>query len=193
MSTKTFYHGTVAAFLPDIKKHGLQPTDKHTWKVHFDHGSGELEAPNSGPGYGPAVYLTDARAHAIEYAQTRADYFQRKPGSCFAFTSADPDAILFLSKDLDASVIHTMPILLTVTMAEVAARHLSIDENDLPASFYSLAGISTSAITKIERLPSTYAGTTVFDKKKREELVDAAFTRAGIPKELVEFARGLSL
>lgn len=155
---KTFYHGTVTAFLPEIEKGGLRITAKHAWKIHFEH-FGELVAPNDGEPDIPGVYVTKDKHHAIAYAQTRADYFQRDPGKCFAFfefpANRENGDYLFLSKDADAPVKHTHPVLLTLSIDTTAVK-LEKDPNDTDYGLVCRHTIPASAISKVEILSDDY-------------------------------------
>jgi hypothetical protein len=176
MALKTFYHGTVAAFLPQIQREGLRPEAKHAWKVHFEH-YGELRPPSDGMGDGrPGVFVTLDKSHAIAYAQTRADYFQRNPGECFPFFSEKPDEYLFLSKDADAPILTTLPALLTLSI-DTEKIKLSVDPDDTAHAMVTHAPIPKSAIIKVEKLEPKY------DPKRytsavRRRIEDEAFTKA---------------
>lgn len=175
MSINTYYHGTVSAFLPEIKKNGLRPEAQHTWRIHFDH-SGELISPSEGMPILTGVYVTPDRHHAEAYAQTRADYFQRKPGECFSFFEF-PENIkqgdyLFISKDEDAPVLHTHPILLTV---QLDSDTLERDPNDTEFGLVHCTPVPLSAITHIEALQDKY-DPRKYTKAYRKSVSDAAYT-----------------
>lgn len=149
MSIKTYYHGTVAAFLPAIKREGLKPDMKHAWKIHFDH-YGDLRPPNDQK-HDPAVFLSTTQKHATAYAQTRADYFQRKPGECFAMYGSTPADYLYLNKDDDAPVLHTVPALVVVQLDSTKFT-LENDPEDWTSAVMSFKPIPPSAIIHIEHL-----------------------------------------
>jgi hypothetical protein len=172
MALKTYYHGTVQAFLGDIKKNGLRPMASHSWKIRFSHYGGLVKNPDIGFG----VYLAKQRVHAEEYAQTRADYFQRNPGECFEMYETEEQKkegdYLFLSKDRTAPVLHTMPVLITLDL-DPEKYDLQEDPEDTSYSLISHKAIPVSAITKITKLPVKY-DTSKFDKKHRKDVVAAA-------------------
>lgn len=172
MALKTYYHGTVQAFLADIKKRGLIPMASHSWKIRFDH-EGEM-IPN--PDVGSGVYLTDKKEHAERYAQTRADYFQRNPGECFEMYGPmygvpdSKDSGVFLSKNETAPVLHTVPLLLTLEL-DSSKFHLQEDPEDRDnGSYVCQLPIPASAISEITKLPAKYS-TDTFDKKRRQKVI----------------------
>lgn len=172
---KTYYHGTVTAFLPEIEKQGLRPTAKHTWKIHFDR-VGELQSPDDGMPIVEGVYMTADRHHAEAYAQTRADYFQRKPGSCFAFFQFPENKklgdYLYLSKDADAPVLHTHPVLLILS---IDSSKLEPDENDSNYGLVCREPLPPSVITDVVSLTDDY-DTHQYTKAYRNRIRGAAYS-----------------
>ena len=172
----TFYHGTVTAFLPEIKKYGLRPEQKHAWKIRFQH-FGQLQAPEDGAIQPtPAVFVTRSRTHAIAYAETRADYFRRNPDSCFQFFEFPKNVkqgnYLFLSKDHNAPVIQTHPELLTLEL-DSTSYNLQEDPNDPEMGLETIMSIPPSAITRFEQLKDAYL-TQEFDQTERQRVRDGA-------------------
>lgn len=166
-----YYHGTVQTFLPGIKKDGLKIEAAHAWKIHFSK-YGEM-TPN--PDKGSGVYVTKSKDHAQAYAQTRADYFGRNPGECFEmFETADDKKkgyYLFLSKDKDAPVLHTVPILLTLDI-DTSTIPLEADPEDSEYGLICHRTIPASSIVEISKLPKLYDDS-AFDKNKRKAITDA--------------------
>lgn len=175
MALKTLYHGTVQAFLADIKKKGLVPLATHSWKIHFDR-DGLLK---KNPDVGKGVYLAKERIHAEDYAQTRANYFLQNPGACFEMSGAltgstnkkVKDSGVFLSKDKTAPVLHTIPVLLTIEI-DTDKIKLEDDEEDTGYSYICHETIPVSAIHEITKLAPKYDKET-YDKAKRKAVSTA--------------------
>lgn len=169
----TFYHGTVATFVPQIKREGLRPDARHAWKVHFDHFD-ELIPPT--PNTEPGVYVTTSKEHAIAYAQTRADYFQRKPGECFEFYQEihdKADRFLFLSKDLDAPVVlHTIPVLVTLNFDPVDYP-LEHDYDDDEHAFICHTPLPPTVVSEVQKLEPKY-NSSPFSKAVRAKMKAAS-------------------
>jgi len=172
----TFYHGTVAAFLPQIKKEGLKPEAKHAWKIRFDPDGDGAHMVTPDP-VDPGVYLTKSKSHAEAYAQTRADYFERKPGECFMmYGSSVEQGLLFLSKDPDAPVLHTTPVLLTV----------EFDDDDIPTEI-DIEDFRAVIVHK-PLPPTTIKQADVLDRK-----YDSTKFTAAVRKKLVVKATDIAL
>lgn len=150
------FHGTVAYYLPAVKKMGLMPSAKNAWKAQAWNG-GDLHEAH-------AVYLTTSETHAKSYAESKVAYLAAEPGSTFPLYG---DLSLEMVKHTDAPVIHTSPVLVVVEIEEGDPR-LTQDPDDSSASFMYRGAIPPSSIHDIQDWPMP---TSVDDDPIRKELV----------------------
>jgi hypothetical protein len=114
------FHGTVAHYLPAIKKMGLLPTPQNAWKA--------LAWDNAPMHEENAVYLTTSYNHAASYAESKAAYLAAEPGSKFPVFG---DMEGQMTKLQDAPVIHTKPVVIVLEIEEDDRRLEHDSEDDL--------------------------------------------------------------
>lgn len=119
---KRMFHGTVDAFVDAILAHGLIPSKEHAWRIRFD-GTDELrrhERVNS-------VHLTENKHRAVQYAETRVNYFAANPGAKFDMYDAPGVCI---EKDVDAPVLYTKPVLVVMDIPDELYAKMTLDPHD---------------------------------------------------------------
>ena len=108
----TYYHGTAKCYLPSILKEGLIP-NKNIWKATWSNNTKSIAKDEK-----KGIYVTKDNWRAFNFAKTRVAYLAAKPGGPFVFGDCkDMDPF---HKDVDAPVIHTLPIVLAVELPEGA-------------------------------------------------------------------------
>jgi hypothetical protein len=139
------YHGTVAAYLPEIQSEGLKPSKGNAWRITLDDGSRLRDREKV-----TAVFLTPSKSHAIQYAQTKAKYLSVAPGDGFEMYGSPME----FWKDKGAQQLQTAPVLLTVDVPE-DLKHIRRDPQD-PLAIRWIGDIAPDRIKAVKTLPMMY-------------------------------------
>ncbi len=132
-----YYHGTTKAWLPSILKEGLKPVAANAWMVKSTLTGIDLRKDEP-LGW---VYLTTKASWAKMMAKAKVDYLAEKPG--------EESKFFYQTKELDAPVIHTSPVVLKVDLPEGYSLTRD-DRNSEAPSFKYHGSIPASCITVLE-------------------------------------------
>lgn len=140
------YHGTVECYLPEISRNGLRPEFAHRWQV-INAATGHDIGHDDHFERVPSVYLTEHRETAEHYALAKSRYLATKPGENFVTDFG------FFTKSIDAPLIISRPVLLTLDTKSLALKSDERGGRDADDNgSYKIGYIEPSRITNVHFL-----------------------------------------
>lgn len=125
---RTYYHGTVDTFVPDILRNGLQPQPDKMWQVTIYSIVGRFQPDDTFRE--PAIYCTPVKAEAKRYATNKAHYYQTEANNRFKWVPPGPDwGPTVAEKGNDSKYLpNCKPVILKITLPTKLASLFEQDE-----------------------------------------------------------------